>query len=209
MNSSKIFLTILLIIVVCVCSCNQPQQTKEESVNQKLELRGIRLGMSSEELKSKYPKFTEETDPNNKVGVRVITLDLKDVPELKGLELVTVLLLDEKVYLARFKYGKEFGKLSNAELTEQFEEFLGLKNMRCDPRWTGIGSGFVRGIWNFSKTAYLNYDMSTYCKPYFIKIFTKVGEEMLLLKDEDKSSVLDKREDEIKKAKATPKTFQP
>jgi hypothetical protein len=208
MNSSKIFLTILLIIIVCVCSCNQPQQTKEESVNQKPELRGIRLGMSFEELKSKYPKFTDKTDPNNKVGERAIILDLKDVPELKGLELVTVLLLDEKVYFATFKYGKEFRELSNAELTEQFEESLGLKNMRCEPRFVG-SKDFVRGIWRFEKTVYLNYDMSTYCEPYFIKIFTTVGEEMLLLKDEDKSSVLNKREDEIKKAKATPKTFQP
>jgi hypothetical protein len=207
MNSSKIFLTILLIIIVCVCSCNQPQQTKEESVNQKLELRGIRLGMSFEELKSKYPKFTDKTDPNNKVGVRAIILDLKDVPELKGLELVTVHLLDEKVYSATFKYGKEFSELSNAELTEQFEESLGLKSMRCDPRWTGIGSGFVRGIWKFEKTNF-GYDMSTYCEPYFIKIFT-IGNNVVWLEDKDKSSVLDKREDEIKKAKATPKTFQP
>lgn len=206
-RTSKIFLTILLIAVACLCSCKQPQQTKEESVNQELELRGIRLGMSFEELKSKYPKLTDNTDPaDNKVGERVIKLDSKDVPELKGLKFVIVDLLDEKVYAIAFKYDEKFSELSAGELTEQFEESLGLKNMHCEPRRTGSEELVIR-IWRLKKRTF-GYDISTYCKPYSIKMLT-IGDDLLFLTDEDKSSVLDKRKDEINKAKATPKTFQP
>jgi hypothetical protein len=218
MNSSKIFLTILLIIIVCVCSCN-----KEESVNQKLEFRGIRLGMSFEELKSKYPKFTPETisDANSsKAGETGIRLDLKDVPELKGLERVTVFLLDEKVYFAAFKYNEKFSEFKPEELTSKFEESLGLKNMSCEPRRTGDDAArelFELGIWMVKKrNTYYGREITTSCKPYLINIITEEGYNLLKLEDEAQILVLRRREreiknmDEINKAKPTPeKNFQP
>jgi hypothetical protein len=221
MNSSKIFLTILLIIIVCVCSCNQPQQTKEESINQKqtkeesinqkLEFRGIRLGMSFEELKSKYPKFTDITDSSGvygQLGRTAIKLDLKDVPELKGLEGVSVTFLDEKVYIAGFKYYEKFSKFNPVELTKQFEESLGLKNMHCEP-WKIEDKGL-------SYVGYVNYAIKTVCKPYSITISEWEGLSRLTLEDEVQATVLEQRDSEIKKMremnkpKPMPqKTFQP
>jgi hypothetical protein len=224
MNSSKIFLTILLIITVCVCSCKQLQQKKEKSVNQKLELRGIRLGMSFEELKSKYPKFTDTTSSlgslgiSSKFGETAIKLDLKDVPELKGLEQVNVTLLDEKVYDVAFKYNEKFSESSADELTKQFEESLGLKNMSCEQRWTSKSiRTFASRIWQIEERTYDSYEISTFCEPYLIKIITEERYNLLKLEDEAQSSVRAQREheinnmDEINKAKAkpTPKTFQP
>jgi hypothetical protein len=233
MNSSKIFLTILLIIIGCVCSCN-----KEVSVNQKLEFRGIRLGMSFEELKSKYPKFTEEANPTrsisvksesgetslkldvSKLGEKFLKLDVKDVPELQGLKGVYVDLLDEKVHIATFKYNEEFSKFKPEELTERFEESLGLKNMSCEPRRAGDDSTeqpHESGIWMFIKTrTYYGREIKTFCNPYLITIYTEEGSDLLKLKDEDQNLVLRRREqeiinmDKINKAKPTPqKTFQP
>jgi hypothetical protein len=219
MNSSKIFLTILLIIIVCVCSCNK------ESVNQKLELRGIRLGMSFEELKSKYPKFTDLTNSDSvihiksELGQTALKLDVKNVPELQGLESVYVELLDEKVNIAAFRYNEKFSEFKPEELTKQFEESLGLKNMSCEPRRAGDDSTkepYESGIWMFIKTTYYGREIKTFCKPYLITIYTEEGRELLKLEDEAQTLVLRRREqeiinmDKINKAKPTPqKTFQP
>jgi hypothetical protein len=232
MNSSKIFQTILLIIIVCVCSCN-----KEVSVNQKLEFRGIQLGMSFEELKSKYPKFTEEANPTrsisvksesgetflkldvSKLGEKSLKLDVKDVPELQGLKGVYVDLLDEKVHIARFKYNEKFSEFKPEELTERFEESLGLKNMGCEPRRAGDDSTkepYESGIWMFIKTTYYGREIKTFCNPYLITIYTEEDYDLLKLEDEPQTRVLRRREqeiinmDKINKAKPTPqKTFQP
>lgn len=210
MSNSIIFKIILLTIVaMAFCGCGQDKPLDDKNINQFIELRGIKLGMSFEELKSKFPNFVDfPFSDSAEIGQKRIKIKATDSPDLKGLKDVIVFLADDIVYSALFEYEQDFSELSNKELTEQFEEALGLKNKGCDSKPSGSKNELVFGIWTIKKETFGD-TFFTACKSFGVTIRTIGFDSMSFGSDEPPILEQRRREIEKKKEMEKPKVFQP